>query len=82
MSYILILIIENYGSVKNLKKISINNEINIDELTDYIINEYYRLIPILNNQITSAFLVRKANKNFKLGRYSVNTNDNIFFFIL
>ena len=80
VSYILILIIENYGSVKNLKKISINNEINIDELTDYIINEYYRLIPILNNQITSAFLVRKANKNFKLGRYSVNTNDNIFFF--
>ncbi len=81
LSYILCLIFENY---KNIEKLKIKNkDISIEKLTLYLVYEFYRFIPLVNNQLISPFLYRKINKNiFYRNKIFLKKNENLWFFNL
>lgn len=81
LSYILSLVLENY---KNIDKFKIKNKyISIETLSSFLVYEFYRFIPLLNNQLTSPFIYRKINKNiFYKNKIFLKKNENLWFFNL
>ena len=79
LSYILCLIVENYHSIDHFKKK--NKSISTETLSTYIINEFYRFIPIVNNQMTSPFLYRQAKEDiFYNNKILIKKNEYLWFF--
>ena len=79
LSYILSLIFENYRNIENFK--IKNKDTSIETLSSYLVYEFYRFIPLVNNQLTSPFLYREINKDiFYKNQTFLKRNENLWFF--
>jgi len=79
LSYILSLILENY---KNIEKLIIKKkDMSVEKLSSYLVYEFYRFIPLVNNQLISPFLYREINKDiFYKNKIFLKRNENLWFF--
>ena len=79
LAYILSLVLENY---KNIEKLIIKNkDMSVEKLSSYLVYEFYRFIPLVNNQLISPFLYREINKDiFYKNKIFLKRNENVWFF--